>query len=41
MVLDVCDHLYVLDFGRLLFVGTPAVALASDEVRAAYLGTAA
>jgi ABC-type branched-subunit amino acid transport system ATPase component len=41
LVLDICDHLYVLDFGRLLFEGTPAQAVASDEVRAAYLGTAA
>ena len=41
LVLDVCDYLYVLDFGRLLFEGTAAEAVASDEVRAAYLGTAA
>ena len=41
LVLDICDHLYVLDFGRLLFEGSPAEAVASDEVRAAYLGTAA
>lgn len=41
LVLDVCDHLYVLDFGCLLFEGTPAEAVASREVRAAYLGTAA
>jgi ABC-type branched-subunit amino acid transport system ATPase component len=41
LVLSVCDYLYVLDFGRLLFEGTPDEAVASDEVRAAYLGTAA
>jgi len=41
LVLDVCDHLYVLDFGRLLFQGTPDEAVASSEVRAAYLGSAA
>jgi ABC-type branched-subunit amino acid transport system ATPase component len=41
LVLDVCDHLYVLDFGQLLFEGTPAETVASDDVRAAYLGTAA
>jgi ABC-type branched-subunit amino acid transport system ATPase component len=41
LVLNVCDYLYVLEFGRLLFEGTPAEAVASDEVRAAYLGTAA
>jgi ABC-type branched-subunit amino acid transport system ATPase component len=41
LVLEVCDYLYVLDFGRLLFEGTPDEAVASDVVRAAYLGTAA
>jgi ABC-type branched-subunit amino acid transport system ATPase component len=41
LVLDICEHLYVLDFGRLLFEGSPADAVASDVVRAAYLGTAA
>jgi ABC-type branched-subunit amino acid transport system ATPase component len=41
LVLEVCDYLYVLDFGRLLFEGTAAEVVASDEVRAAYLGTAA
>ena len=40
LVLSVCDYLYVLDFGRLLFEGTPDEAVVSDEVRAAYLGTA-
>ena len=41
LVLSVCDYLYVLDFGRLLFEGTPDQAVTSDAVRAAYLGTAA
>jgi len=41
LVLGICDYLYVLDFGRLLFEGTADEAVASDEVRAAYLGTAA
>ena len=41
LVLTVCDYLYVLDFGRLLFDGTPDEAVASEAVRAAYLGTAA
>ena len=41
LVLKVCDYLYVLDFGRLLFEGTPDEAVASDVVRAAYLGHAA
>jgi len=31
----------VLDFGKLLFEGTPQEAVDSDVVRAAYLGTAA
>ena len=41
LVLSVCDHLYMLDFGKLLFEGTPAEAVTSDVVRAAYLGSAA
>ena len=41
LVLSVCDYLYVLDFGKLLFEGTPKEAVQSDVVRAAYLGTAA
>ena len=40
LVMSVCDHLYVLDFGRLLFEGTPAETQASSVVRAAYLGSA-
>ena len=38
LVMDVCQFLYVLDFGRLLFSGTPAETRASDLVRRAYLG---
>jgi ABC-type branched-subunit amino acid transport system ATPase component len=38
LVLNVCDHIYVLDFGRLVFEGTPSEVAASDLVRAAYLG---
>lgn len=41
LVLAVCHHLYMLDFGKLLFAGTPAQAVTSDVVRAAYLGSAA
>jgi ABC-type branched-subunit amino acid transport system ATPase component len=41
LVLDLCAYIYVLDFGQLLFAGTPAQTVASDDVRAAYLGTAA
>ena len=41
LVLTVCDYLYVLDFGRVIFEGTAVDAVASEVVRAAYLGTAA
>jgi len=41
LVLGVCDYLYVLDFGKLLFEGTAQEAVLSEVVRAAYLGTAA
>ena len=38
LVMDICRYLYVLDFGELIFEGTPAETLGSDIVRAAYLG---
>jgi len=38
LVREVCDHIYVLDFGSLIFEGTPEEMHESDEVRAAYLG---
>jgi ABC-type branched-subunit amino acid transport system ATPase component len=38
LVRDVCDHIYVLDFGRMLFEGSPDDVAASPVVRAAYLG---
>ena len=41
LVLDVCEQLYVLDFGELIFAGTPAEATAAESVKAAYLGDAA
>jgi ABC-type branched-subunit amino acid transport system ATPase component/branched-subunit amino acid ABC-type transport system permease component len=39
LVMDICDYLYVLDFGELIFQGTAAEVGASSEVRAAYLGS--
>ena len=39
LVLDVCDYLFVLDFGRLIASGTPAQIRANEQVIAAYLGT--
>ena len=38
LVLRVCDHVYVLNFGRLLAEGKPAVIQTHPEVVAAYLG---
>jgi ABC-type branched-subunit amino acid transport system ATPase component len=39
LVQQVCDRVYVLDFGRMLFEGTATEMLGSDIVRAAYLGS--
>jgi ABC-type branched-subunit amino acid transport system ATPase component/branched-subunit amino acid ABC-type transport system permease component len=39
LVMDVCDDIYVMDFGTRIFAGTPAEVRRSDVVRAAYLGT--
>ncbi|KRB80416.1 branched-chain amino acid ABC transporter permease/ATP-binding protein [Nocardioides sp. Root190] len=39
LVLDVCDHIHVLDFGKPLFEGTPDEVRSSDLVQAAYLGS--
>ena len=41
LVMKVCSYLYVLDFGRLIFEGTPSTVATSDIVRAAYLGSEA
>ena len=41
LVREVCDSVYVLDFGMLIFEGDPREMLASEQVRAAYLGNAA
>jgi ABC-type branched-subunit amino acid transport system ATPase component/ABC-type branched-subunit amino acid transport system permease subunit len=38
LVSQVCDYVYVLDFGKQLFEGTIRDVQASPEVRAAYLG---
>lgn len=39
LVLDVCDHIHVLDFGKPLFEGTPEQVRTSPLVQAAYLGS--
>lgn len=41
LIAEICDHVHVLDYGRLIFSGTPGEVLASEIVRAAYLGTSA
>ena len=38
LIRQVCDYVYVLDFGELIFQGTPEEMHESREVRAAYLG---
>jgi len=40
LVMSICARLHVLDFGRVIFEGTPAAARRSPIVREAYLGAA-
>jgi len=39
LVMDICDHIVVMEFGTHLMEGTPAEVQRSPKVRAAYLGT--
>jgi ABC-type branched-subunit amino acid transport system ATPase component/ABC-type branched-subunit amino acid transport system permease subunit len=38
LVMGICTYIYVLDFGEMIFEGTPAEVSASPTVRSAYLG---
>ncbi len=38
LVMRVCEHVYVLDFGQLLCQGTPSEVQADEAVQTAYLG---
>ena len=39
LVRRICSSIYVLDFGRLIYSGSTDDVMASDVVRAAYLGS--
>ncbi|MGQ0625098.1 MAG: ABC transporter ATP-binding protein [Sporichthyaceae bacterium] len=38
LVSEICDQIFVLDFGKIIYQGRTAEALRSDIVKAAYLG---
>jgi ABC-type branched-subunit amino acid transport system ATPase component len=38
LVMNVCNYIYVLDFGKLIFEGEPSTVASSAVVQAAYLG---
>ena len=38
LVMNVCEYIYVLDFGKLVFEGEPSTVASSTVVQAAYLG---
>ena len=40
LVSEICQRIYVLDFGKIIYEGTTREALGSDTVKAAYLGEA-
>jgi branched-chain amino acid transport system ATP-binding protein len=40
LVLDVCDHVYVIEFGRRIADGPPSEITRDEQVIAAYLGSA-
>jgi ABC-type branched-subunit amino acid transport system ATPase component len=40
LVMEICQYIYVLDYGRQIFDGLPDDVRASEAVRAAYLGDA-
>jgi ABC-type branched-subunit amino acid transport system ATPase component len=39
LVNQVCEEIYVMDFGRLIFSGPPQEVMSSEMVQAAYLGS--